>query len=212
MYICTMISKLQYITPEDAADFSKMIDEVCKAGVQWVQLRIKNKPKEEIIAIGKDTLTICNKYNAQLIINDSVEVCKAVGAHGVHLGRSDGNVAEARTILGEKAIIGVTVNTFEHIQEAVNANIVNYAGLGPYRFTSSKSNLSPVLGQEGVENIFKNYHLHQFKLPVVVIGGVLPEDVKNITKNGAHGVAVISGINQAENKTEAVQAYLKALL
>lgn len=207
-----MISKLQYITPENAAHCPNLINEVCKAGVSWVQLRIKNKPKEEIINIGKEILVICNQHNAKLIINDSVEICKAVGAHGVHLGRSDGNAAEARAILGEKAIIGVTVNTFEHIQEAVNDNIVNYAGLGPYRFTSSKSNLSPVLGQEGVENIFKSYHLHQFQLPIVVIGGVLPEDVKNITKSGAHGVAVISGINQAENKTEAVQAYLKALL
>lgn len=202
-----MISKLHYITPEQHNDYVSLIEEVCESGINWVQLRIKNASKEEIIAIGKSVLPICKQYNVPLIINDSVEICQAIDADGVHLGQSDGSLIEARKVLGAKKIIGATVNTFAHIQQVASSECVDYCGLGPYRWTSSKQNLNPILGQEGVMSFFSMCRLHQINIPTVVIGGITPSDVKNILQAGAHGVAVISAIHQAENKQEIIQQF-----
>lgn len=206
-----MISRLHYITPAHCDDYVSLIQEVCEGGVDWVQLRIKNMPKEEIISIGKAILPICKQHQVPLIINDSVEICRAIDADGVHLGQSDGSLHEARKVLGPTKIIGATVNTFEQLQKATATKCVNYCGLGPYRTTNSKQNLSPVLGQEGINSFFEQYRLHQMDIPTVVIGGVLPSDVRNILQAGAHGVAVISAIQQAENKKEIIQQFYKEI-
>src|ERR1019366_3998093 len=143
------ISRLQYITtnPLDA-------DKACKAGVDWIQLRVKNKTEEEWRALAVETLIVCRRYGAKLIINDNVFLAKEIKADGVHLGKEDQNPAEARLILGEKFIsgekfiIGGTANSLEDIHSLIESG-VDYIGLGPFRFTTTKANLSPVLGLEG---------------------------------------------------------------
>ncbi len=202
-----MISRLHYITPEDAQNYVALVQEVCEAGVDWVQLRIKNKSKEEIIAIGKQIKPICASFNAIFVVNDSVEICEAIDADGVHLGRTDGSLLEARRTLGNKKIIGATVNTFEHILQVKEQKAVDYMGLGPFRFTSTKKNLSPILGESGILQILETCRAHQIEIPTVVIGGIVPADVAGIMNAGAHGVAVISAINQAKNKKEVIQKF-----
>jgi thiamine-phosphate pyrophosphorylase len=150
-----MISKLHYIT-QDLADHSHsaLAEQACIAGVDWVQLRIKNKTFDDQVIIANETAEICQKYNAKLIINDNVKLAKEVNADGVHLGKTDMEPAEARRILGNDFIIGGTANTFEDIIRLVQSG-VEYIGLGPFRFTSTKENLSPILGIEGYKNIMK---------------------------------------------------------
>jgi thiamine-phosphate pyrophosphorylase len=202
------ISPLHYIT-QDLPDKShqQLAEEACIAGVSWVQLRVKNKPIEEWLQIAKEVVEICRRHSVTVVINDNPEIALKSGADGVHLGKEDITPIEARKILGEGAFIGGTANTAEDIQR-LQAQGVNYIGLGPFRFTSTKEKLSPVLGIDGVKEILTTA---QPQVPVVVIGGIVPEDVTEILAAGAFGIAVSSAINLAENKKEVVASFRSSL-
>jgi thiamine-phosphate pyrophosphorylase len=204
----TKISRLHYIT-QDLPDKShqELAEEACLAGVNWLQLRVKDKNFEEWLSIAKDVVNICNKYKVISIINDNPEIAKLSGANGVHLGKEDVAVVEARRILGENAIIGGTANSIDDIQNLL-AQGINYIGLGPYRFTSTKKNLSPILGISGVKNILI---AAKTNVPVVVIGSINPNDVDEILSAGAYGVAVSSAINFSKNKSELVKEFYNQL-
>ena len=134
------ISPLHYIVtrPEQA-------ETACRAGADWVQLRVKAQSYTNWKAIALDTLAVCRQYNARLIINDNPQLAGEVGAHGVHLGQDDMPIQEARVLLGDRFIIGGTANTLETIL-AHQHDGVDYVGLGPFRFTTTKEKLSPILG------------------------------------------------------------------
>ena len=119
-----------------------------EGGCRWIQLRMKDTPTEDILPIAKETLTLCRQYEATFIIDDHVELAKQIKADGVHLGKLDMPITEARSILGKNFIIGGTANTLEDIRMHYEAG-ADYIGCGPYRFTTTKKNLSPVLGLEG---------------------------------------------------------------
>ena len=112
------ISKLHYISQEiNEESHCDLIEEACEAGVDWVQLRVKNKSFEETLSIAHQVKEICNKYNVQLIINDYVSIAKEIQAGGVHLGKTDMSPLKAREILGDGFIVGGTANTFEDIKK-----------------------------------------------------------------------------------------------
>ena len=111
------------------------------------------------------------------ILNDRVELAALIGADGVHLGKNDMSPMEARSILGPQAIIGGTANTFDDILRLIDES-VDYIGLGPFRFTSTKKNLSPVLGIEGYAHIFQLCKEHNINIPIVAIGGLDKSDFK----------------------------------
>jgi len=187
-----MIDKLQYITQESATiSHIDCVREACIAGVKWIQLRVKEKTFEEYIFIAKEAKIICNLYDAILIINDNVEVAKQVNAHGVHLGKADMYISEARSILGEHAIIGGTANTLKEVESLINQQ-ANYIGLGPYRLTETKQNLSPTLGLEGYDDILNqlktSYSISE--IPIIAVGGIEYHDVESILETGVYGVAV----------------------
>jgi thiamine-phosphate pyrophosphorylase len=148
----------------------------------------------------------CRDHNVKLIINDNVELAKTIGSDGVHLGKSDMNPADARKILGENVIIGGTANTFEDIERLAKQN-VNYIGLGPFRFTSTKKNLSPVLGLEGYENILKQCRANGIRIPVIAIGGITVADVNTLTSIGLYGIAVSSAINLSTDFKKSVDNF-----
>ena len=109
---------------------------------------MKNAPRTEIVKTGFVLQELCYKYGATLIIDDEVQICKDLNSDGVHLGKNDMDPEEARKILGNTKVIGGTANTFEDIVTLVNKG-VDDIGLGPFRFTTTKDNLSPILGIEG---------------------------------------------------------------
>jgi len=141
------ISTLHYISQQSAAaDHTTNIQAACDAGCNWIQLRIKHSTPEAVLPIAIAARKICEPYNATLIINDYPHIAKAAGAHGVHVGKNDMTVAAARAITGPGLIVGGTANTLEDILQHVKDG-ANYVGLGPYRFTTTKEKLSPILGQ-----------------------------------------------------------------
>jgi thiamine-phosphate pyrophosphorylase len=199
------ISKLHYISQEiNEESHGDLIAEACEAGADWIQLRVKNKSFEETLIIAQQVKEICNNYNVKLIINDYVSIAKEIQADGVHLGKTDMDPLKAREILGSNFIIGGTANTFEDIKK-LHLGEVDYIGLGPFRFTTTKENLSPVLGLEGYRELLKQCKEENIRIPVIAIGGIIPEDVTEIIETGIHGVAVSAVINKAKNKKEIIE-------
>jgi thiamine-phosphate pyrophosphorylase len=191
-----IISSVHYLTQDNVEGKShpELAERACRAGINWVQLRTKNKSESEWEAIARDVLEITQKYNATLIINDNVSLALKIKADGVHLGKEDMDPLEARNILGPEFIIGGTANIDTDILRLSNAG-VDYIGLGPYRFTETKKNLSPVLK---TAELVRLIHL-QHEIPVILIGGIKPEDIPAIASAGADGIAISSAINLAEN-------------
>ena len=188
-----MIENLQYITQEtEHLTHIDCVREACIAGIKWIQLRVKNKPDEDYLILAKEAKIICDLYDVKLIINDNVAVALLVNAYGIHLGKSDMNPTEARQLLGENIAIGGTANTLEDVITLMN-NKVDYIGLGPFQFTATKKNLSPVLGVEGYYKIVQQ--LTELKLkdkipPIIAVGGIKTEHVKDLMKTGIYGIAV----------------------
>lgn len=205
-----MISKFHYLT-QDLPDIShqELAEIACKNGVRWLQLRVKNKNFDEWLQIAKDVKQICHSFQTTLIINDNVEIAKEVDADGVHLGKNDLSILEARKILGVNKIIGATANTKQDILEH-QSNGVNYIGLGPYKFTHTKEKLNPILGLDGYSNVIKSLDA-QIKIPIIAIGGIQLEDVKPLINTGIYGVAVSSVVNLSEQKEKTIEAFLKEL-
>lgn len=181
-----------------------------KGGCKWIQLRMKKSPKSEIIEVAKELKKECKKFDAILIIDDHVDIATEVKADGVHLGKGDMNPIEARQIMGEKYIIGGTANTYNDIENLVKAN-VDYIGLGPYRFTKTKENLSPILGIEGYREITAKCNDRGFKTPIVAIGGLNCDDIAGLIECGVSGVAMSSNILQAENPVRETEKILETL-
>ena len=206
-----MIEKLHYITQSlNGKSHSEMAEVACQSGIRWVQLRMKDVSFNHYLDEAKKTRNICRKYGAKLIINDQVEIAQNVNADGVHLGKMDMTPAEARMFLGSKYIIGGTANTLEDVLN-LHQQGVDYVGLGPFRFTTTKKNLSPVLGLEGYRSIIRSLLKNDIEIPVIAIGGILTKDIKEILKTGIHGVAIASLINRSENITNAIQKIIKEL-
>jgi thiamine-phosphate pyrophosphorylase len=196
------ISNVHYIT-----DSTQGLEPLLKAGLNWVQLRVKNRTEKEIYNIADSFVALCEKYKAFSIINDYPQLAKRVGADGVHLGKSDMSPAEARALLGKDFIIGGTANTFEDVEGLYEAG-VDYIGLGPLRFTETKKNLSPVLGLEGYAEIMQSCQANSIRIPMIAIGGVTIEDLEALYDLGLNGVAVSSAIRKAQNPAAAVKQFL----
>ena len=172
-----------------------------EGGCRWIQLRMKEASSEEIIPIAQEAMAMCRKYGATFIIDDHVELVKLLGADGVHLGKNDMPIGEARRILGKNFIIGGTANTFEDVRMHTEAG-ADYIGCGPFRFTTTKKNLSPVLGLEGYADIVSKMKAEGINLPIVAIGGITKEDIPSLMKTGINGIALSGSILRAENPIE----------
>jgi thiamine-phosphate pyrophosphorylase len=207
------IARLHYITQEmEGYTHSELAEDACRGGVEWVQLRIKGKSFDETLSIAKEVKKICGHYHAAFIINDHVDIAKEVGAHGIHLGKEDKSVEEARKVLGDNYIIGGTANTIEDIKRLAAMN-VDYIGLGPFRFTTTKEKLSPVLGLEGFRDIcVQTSNVKPLYVPpLIAIGGIKFEDISTLMQTGIYGVAVSSGINKATDRAKAATGNLNKL-
>lgn len=194
-----MIAQFHYITQDiEGFTHAQLAELACKGGADWVQLRVKKKPLDEWFKIAEETKSVCRKYKAKLIINDNVYLAKEIEADGVHLGKQDMNPVEAREILGKNFIIGGTANSMEDVKQQI-ANGSDYIGLGPYRFTTTKEKLNPILGLEGIKIIAEKFG---DKIPIIAVGGIKLEDVESLMNIGVHGIAVSSAINFSSDKIE----------
>lgn len=169
-----------------------------EGGCKWVQLRMKDAPDEQVAQLGVQARGLCDRYGAKLILDDRVELVAKTGADGVHLGKNDMPIAQAREILGHGKIIGGTANTFEDIVAHWKSG-ADYIGCGPFRFTTTKKNLSPILGLEGYRDIVARMKDAGITLPLVAIGGITAEDIPAILETGVDGIAVSGTVLRAED-------------
>lgn len=193
-----MIS-LQFITHQ--TDIYSYFESAClalKGGCKWIQLRMKDIPLEEVEAVALQLKPLCKEHNAILVLDDHVELAKKLEVDGVHLGKKDMPIDQARLILGEAFIIGGTANTFEDVLQHYRAG-ADYLGIGPFRFTTTKKNLSPVLGLESYSSIISQMREANIELPIVAIGGITYEDIPDILRTGVNGIALSGTILRAEN-------------
>ena len=179
-----------------------------EGGCRWIQLRMNEASIKEILPIAQKAMNLCRKYDATFIIDDCVELAKQIGADGVHLGKNDMPIAEARKILGKDFIIGGTANTFEDVQMLHQAG-ADYIGCGPFRFTTTKKNLSPIIGLEGYQQIISLMKENNISLPLVAIGGITKEDLPSLMQTGISGVALSGSILRAENPIEEMKEIIQ---
>ena len=197
---------LQLISDGDLSVAAQFLD----AGGRWIQLRMKDASAEVIVCRGKEMLALCRKRRAVLVVNDAPQLAAAIGADGVHLGQADMPPIEARRIIGDGAVIGSTANTFEQIA-ARNDGETDYVGLGPFRFTTTKKNLSPVLGTEGYRTILGRMRTENIPLPVVAIGGIELPDIPQIMRTGVDGIALSGAIARADSPATTTANFLNAI-
>jgi thiamine-phosphate pyrophosphorylase len=202
------IAKLQFITVDHPTiSHAHQAIRAYKAGCKWVQLRMKEASEAEIEAEIEKILPIANAHSAILLINDNAALALKTGAHGVHLGKSDMTPLEARQLLGFEFIIGGTANTFEDVMQLIE-NGVDYIGLGPFRFTTTKKKLSPTLGLEGYASIFKKMEAADIHFPIVAIGGIQQTDLPPLKTAGVQGIALAGAIlknNEIESNIQLFQ-------
>lgn len=202
-----------YAISWDGAGIShvQQVQELCRAGVGLVQLRMKSAAVEERLACAWQCLRITRQWGSTLVINDDVEIARATHAPAVHLGLTDMKVSDARKRLGADVWIGGTANTPEQVLARVTEG-ADYVGLGPWRYTDTKQNLSSILGESGVEQALCAVYQEHPGFPVYVIGGIHAQDCKEILDLGARGVAVSSGIVASSSIASKVQEYMNALI
>lgn len=203
---------LQFIThPSPRFSIAEEVKMVIKGGCRWIQLRLKDLTDEEVRPIAEEIIPLCKETETFLVLDDRVDLANELRVHGVHLGKQDMPVAEARELLGPHAIIGATANTIDDIL-ALKGIDVDYIGLGPYRFTETKKRLSPVLGLDGYQSIIAEKREAAIELPVVAIGGITLEDVPDIMSTGVDGIAMSGAIITADDPTAYTAKVIETIL
>ncbi len=194
--------RLQFITHcTERYSYADSAALALEGGCRWVQLRMKDASVDAIVNAAAKVRKLCDAYGAVFILDDHVELVHQVGADGVHLGLKDMPVAMARQLLGQNCIIGGTANTFADVQ-AHAAGGADYIGCGPYRFTTTKKNLSPVLGLEGYRDIVHQMQTDGIALPLIAIGGIGIEDIPALMHSGVGGIALSGSILRATTPVE----------
>lgn len=180
-----------------------------EGGCKWVQLRMKEASDEEAEPIARRLLAACREHGAVFVLDDRVELAKKIEADGVHLGKSDMPVGEARALLGQGFIIGGTANTPDDLRR-LSREGADYAGCGPFRYTETKENLAPILGTEGYKAMLKVLEDERIRLPLCAIGGITVDDVPGLLRLGMSGVAVSGAVLRSADPVEAMRRFLQA--
>ena len=204
------MEKLQYISQgftksEQELNIRKALDN----GIKWIQVRWKNAPENEFIRLCENSKKLCADNQSVCIINDHVQIAKDIDADGVHLGLKDTSIEIARQILGKNKIIGGTANSISDVLQRMNESC-DYIGLGPLRFTSTKEQLSPILGFEGYQKIIEGLRSKSLEIPkIFAIGGVVLKDIELLQQIGIYGVAVSGQITNQPSITKEFKTVLQ---
>lgn len=202
---------LQFIThPSDKYSIAEEVQMVLEGGCKWIQLRMKDASDEEFRETALEVIPMCKENEAFLVFDDRVELAMELSVHGVHLGKNDMNPLVARETMGAEAIIGCTANTAADII-ALRGWDVDYVGLGPFRHTTTKANLSPVIGLEGYRSIVSEVRKADILLPIVAIGGITLDDIPSLMETGVNGVAMSGAIINAPDPVEYTRQVIAAL-
>ena len=191
------MNNIQFITHENQRfGYVEGAEMALRGGCKWVQLRMKDATDNKFLSIGRKVAALCRSYNATFLLDDRVHLVAELGADGVHLGKNDMPISEARRILGNEKIIGGTANTFADVQHLA-AQGADYIGCGPIRYTPTKRNLAPILGLEGYRNILKQMQQVGISLPLIAIGGIVSTGIATLRDIGVSGIAVSGAVLEA---------------
>ena len=198
---------LYAVTDRTWADDVTLMEQVKQAldgGITFLQLREKKLSEEEFIKEAQEMKKLAQEYKIPFVINDNIKVALEVDADGVHIGQDDMSVQEARKLLGEDKIIGVSAH---NVKEAVKAQKggADYLGVGAVCATSTKKDAN-VVSKEEIKKIKE-----AVDIPIVAIGGIKQDNIKTLQGTGVDGVAVVSDIFAAKDITKAAKELLKAV-
>ncbi|MDO4932741.1 MAG: thiamine phosphate synthase [Prevotellaceae bacterium] len=182
-----------------------------EGGCRWIQLRMKDATADDIRPVAIEAQRLCREAGATFIIDDHVELVRELRANGVHLGKKDMPIAAARELLGPDFIIGGTANTIDDVRMHHAAG-ASYIGCGPFRFTTTKKGLSPVLGLDGYRAIMQVMQAEGIVLPVVAIGGITAEDIPDIMRTGVSGVALSGAVLRATDPVAEMRRVIGCLV
>lgn len=180
----------------------EVIKEALEGGATFMQIREKNLPYDAFLELAKEVKKVTDAYHVPYVVNDEVEIAKAIDADGVHIGQSDKALVEARKILGEDKIIGVSAQTVEQAVEA-EKNGADYLGVGSIFTTSTKLDADDV-SLETLKEICETV-----SIPVVAIGGIKADNIMDLKGTSVAGVAIVSGIFAAKNIKEDTKKLLE---
>ena len=188
----TSLNGLYIITDKkliERNNFIEIVEMSIKGGAKVVQLREKDTPEDEIIDLGKKLLFITKQYGVPLIINDSPELAKDIGADGVHLGGDDTSIKNARELLGTESIIGVSC--YNQIERGLKAmqNGADYVAFGTPYYTPTKPDREPT----SIETLKEAVKLIN-DIPIFAIGGITKDNARPILETGVDGIAVITSV------------------
>ena len=167
-----------------------------QGGCRWIQLRMKQASDEEVAQAARTLMPLCREAGAVFLLDDRVELARDLEADGVHLGKNDMPVSQARRLLGAGSIIGGTANTFEDILN-LHQQGADYIGCGPFRFTQTKQKLAPTLGIDGYRALLAQMRQAGISLPLVGIGGITCEDIPALMDLGIDGIALSGSVLNA---------------
>lgn len=179
-----------------------------EGGCRWIQLRMKGATDEEVVEAAAQIQPLCKQHDAVFVLDDRVHLVEPTKADGVHLGRNDMPIAEARATLGEQLIIGGTANTIDDIERIAREG-ADYIGCGPFRFTTTKERLAPTLGLDGYRRLVGEMEARGITLPIVAIGGITLADVPAIIETGVDGIALSGAVLNAQDPVEEMRKFIE---
>lgn len=174
-------------------------------GADTIQYRQKSGSTREMIEIARNMKRLCSEAGVTFIVNDRLDVAIAAEADGAHLGQDDFPIPMARELLGEGRIIGGSAATLDEARKCLSEG-ADYVGFGPVYPTSSKDDAGPVSGIYILKQV-----VEIIPLPIIAIGGVGPENIPDVMRAGARGIAVISAVCCQDDPEEATRALYQAL-
>lgn len=198
-----------YLVTDRSLSLGRSLVDIVRAaaqgGVTMVQLREKEITSREFVELAQAVHEITIEYNIPLIINDRADIAQIVGAEGLHIGQSDIRYADARRLMGNDAIIGLSI---ENTKQAIECRDwgVNYIGASPIFSTPTKTDTAPALGLDGLRELCKIVDC-----PIVAIGGINKQNIKEVIHAGADSVAVVSAICSAAHPLSATKELLRLI-
>ena len=187
-------------------DLYTVVEDALKGGITLFQFREKGEGALE----GKEKLelaiklkNLCKKYNVPFIVNDDIELALEIDADGVHVGQDDLGVDEIRKLMPNK-IIGLSIGNEEELKQS-KVEYVDYVGVGPVYVTQSKDDAGGAIGYEGLELMRKLLP----QMPLVAIGGIQTQHIKDVMKTNVDGVSIISAISYSDNIEKTVREMIE---
>lgn len=198
-----------YVVTDKKLSLGRSIEEVVESailgGAGLIQYREKHLDNEKFTIEAKSVLDICNKYGVPLIINDRVEIAKEINAHGVHVGQDDNSIKEARNILGDNIVIGVSTHDTIEAKKAI-AEGADYINIGPIYHTKTKQLPMDPIGEDMLKKV-----IAMSSVPVTTMGGINKTNIENVILCGADRCALVSAAVSADNITESCKELIRLI-